>query len=289
MPATMDSMREISRPPLLPRPVDAHKGQFGHLLVIGGSVGLAGAPRLAASAAAVSGVGLVTLLVPTPVRAEAASDPALMVLGAPATAAGTLSWAGLAAVRMAVAGRTAVVIGPGAGRHPGTDALLCQIVAEVPQPMVCDADALNAWAEASNPAPSAPRVFTPHPGEAARLLQTTSDEVQADRPAAALALRARLGGVVVLKGAETLVTEGDEVYRNPTGHPGLATGGSGDVLAGLIGSLLAQGLSPLEAACAGAWIHGRASDELRPSTGERGLTPGALIERLPLSFAALER
>ena len=158
MPATMVPMREISRPALAPRSADAHKGQFGHLLVIGGSVGLSGAPRLAASAAAASGAGLVSLLVPAPVRAEAASDPELMVLGVRATAAGTLAWAALPVVRAEVAERTVVVIGPGAGRHPGTDALMRQIIVEAPQPMVCDADALNAWADGTTPAPAAPGV-----------------------------------------------------------------------------------------------------------------------------------
>lgn len=284
----MRRMREIPRPSFPVRPADAHKGQLGHLLVIGGSVGLSGAPRLAALAGAVSGAGLVSLLVPAPVRSEVASDPALMVRGARATAGGTMSWAALAEVRAEVAERTAVVVGPGVGRHPGTDALMRCVVVETSQPLVCDADALNAWADDPPPAPDAPRVFTPHPGEAARLLGTTSDEVQADRPAAALALRARLGGVVVLKGAETLVTDGAEVYRNPTGNPGLATGGSGDVLAGVIGALLAQGVPPLEAARAGVWLHGRAADELRQSTGERGMTPGALLQQIPRTLAILE-
>ena len=288
MPGTMRCMREIPRPSFPPRPADAHKGQFGHLLVIGGSVGLSGAPRLAAQAGAAAGAGLVSLLVPAPVRAEVASDPTLMVRGARATAVGTLSWAALAEVSRELVERTAVVLGPGAGRHPGTDALMCRVIAQASQPLVCDADALNAWADAPAPAPEAPRVFTPHPGEAAGLLGTTSAEVQTDRPAAALALHARLGGVVVLKGAGTLVTDGAEVQRNPTGNSGLATGGSGDVLAGIIGAFLAQGASPLDAACSAVWLHGCAADELRQGTGERGMSPGALLRQLPRTLASLE-
>lgn len=284
----MRVMREIPPPSFPHRPADAHKGLAGHLLVIGGSVGLSGAPRLAACGGAAIGAGLVSVMVPAPIRAEVASDPGLMVRGARSTVAGTLAWPALGEVRDEIARRSAVVVGPGAGRHPGTDALMRRIVSTASQPVVCDADALNAWADDPSEVSDAPRVFTPHPGEAARLLGTTSSEVQADRAAAVDALHARLGGVVVLKGADTLVADGNDVYRNPTGNPGLATGGSGDVLAGVIGGLLAQGASLLEAACAGVWVHGLAADEARGTTGERGMTPGALLDQLPLTLGRLE-
>ncbi len=285
----MDAMEELRQPTLVRRDPEAHKGACGHLLVVGGSLGLSGAPRMAAMGAITAGSGLVSVVVPEPVREEvAAESPALMVQGLPSTALGTLAWSGLRPALRGLQGATAAVVGPGAGRHPGTEALLRYLVAEVPVPMVCDADALNAWARQAGPAPEAPRVFTPHPGESARLLGCTVPEVQGDREEAARALQRRLGGVVVLKGAGTLVTDGDVVLRSPTGNPGLAVGGSGDVLAGLIGGLMAQGLAALEAACAGVWIHGRAADSLRLSTGERAMEPTRLIDELTQTMADLE-
>jgi NAD(P)H-hydrate epimerase len=272
----------ILKPRLPRRPDDLHKGQAGHVLVIGGSVGMSGAPRLAGRAALRVGAGLVSLAVPEPIRAEiAADDPALMVAGLRATAAGTVAWPAAKDLLARAMGMDAVVLGPGMGRHSDTLALARRLAVEVQAPVVIDADALFALGGEAVDFASPSRILTPHPGEAARLLGSDTAEVQRDREGAARALVARFGCIVVLKGAATLVAHEARLFVNTTGNPGLAHGGTGDVLAGMIGGLLAQGLAPLEAACAGVFLHGRAADLLLPETGQRGLTPNALIEALP--------
>ncbi|MAG54704.1 MAG: NAD(P)H-hydrate dehydratase [Planctomycetes bacterium] len=285
----MSGLPFIDPPDLPRREQDAHKGRSGHVLVVGGSRGLSGAPRLAGAAALTTGAGLVSLLVPGSLRAEVAgNDPALMVQGAPETASGGLSAAGARALGLAAVTRSSVVVGPGLGRHPGSLAAVARLVGEVPRPLVVDADALLVGDVAAGRAGVGPRIYTPHPGEAGTLLGSTAGAVQSDRMAAIAALHGRLGGVVVLKGAGTLVTDGARCLENPTGNPGLAMGGSGDVLAGIIGAFLAQGMDPFDAACAGVWIHGRAADDLLATTGARGMTPGALIAALPAVVASRE-
>lgn len=267
---------ENRRPDLPRRAHDAHKGHHGHVLVIGGSVGLSGAPRLVALGAAAVGAGLVSIATPEPVRAEiAGSDPAFMVRGLRSTAVGTFGWSALRPLQQAIAVRDVWVLGPGCGRHPVTDALLRRLIECADRPGVCDADALNAWADVPDGAAvGGPRIFTPHPGEAARLLGCSTSEIQSDRESAVRRLHDQLGGVVVLKGAGTLITDGERTVVNGTGNPALSVGGSGDVLAGMIGGLLAQGLPSFEAAAAAAWLHGQAADRMvsdgRP---QRGITP----------------
>src|SRR5262249_2274721 len=158
------------------------------------------------------------------------------------TIAGTLAWPAAREVLARAAGSDAMAIGPGLSTNDETVACVVRLVAELPMPAVVDAHALNALAIAGAPRARAPPVWPPHPGEAARLLSTDIESVQGDREGAARRLWSRLGGVVVLKGASTLVTDGTTLLVNPTGNPGLATGGSGDVLAGVLGAFLASGL-----------------------------------------------
>jgi len=250
-----------------------HKGTRGHALIVGGMPGMRGAGRLAATAALRAGAGLVTLAA----EGELTADDSIM----------TRALGDLAAV---LDGKAAVVIGPGLGRSERAAAWVGEILA-AGVPAVIDADALNLIAGVTGALAKAngPVVITPHPGEAARLLGTDTKTIEADRLAAARALAAQTRTVVVLKGARTIVcdgTLGDEFCSiNPTGGPALATGGSGDVLSGVIGALLAQGLTALDAARAGVFIHGRAGDRLAKIHGERGV----ISSDLPVAVAGVIR
>jgi NAD(P)H-hydrate epimerase len=269
--------------PVLPRrPAVAHKGRCGRLLCVAGATGFAGAARICARGALSAGVGLLTVATPERVRAEVArEDAAFLTVALRGTIAGTLSSLAAREIVARAAAADAVALGPGLTTHEETVACVMKVLASLAAPAVVDADALNAVAAAGAPPALAPRVWTPHPGEAARLLGQTVDRVQSDRERAAQELWARLGGIVVLKGAGTLVTDGTALLVNPTGNPGLATGGSGDVLTGMIGAFLASGLAPLDAATAAVYIHGQAADEVRGTVGERALSIRALLETLP--------
>jgi NAD(P)H-hydrate epimerase len=253
------------------RSPDAHKGAFGHVLVIGGDAGMAGAALLAGEAAGRCGAGLVS------VATRAASVPAIVARRPELMAHAVESGAGLSAL---LSRATVLAVGPGLGRSGWSEQLL-QRAAESGLPMVLDADGLNLLAE-SDAIPSERvdnRVLTPHPGEAARLLGVSNAEVQADRFAAVTELQGRYGGAVLLKGAGTLICAGGDVYVSEYGNPGMASGGMGDVLTGVVAALLGQGLDPLGACCLGACLHGRAA-ELAAAEGERGLLAGDLMNHL---------
>lgn len=258
----------------------SHKRTRGRVVVIGGSRGLAGAARLAGRGALAAGAGLVELAVPASIRDECVPEPAFMVTGLRETLSGALAWAALADLRRLQSGGGAMVLGPGLGRHEDTLALVRHVHHEAAAPVVVDADGL--FALAGDPRPAAgPRVFTPHAGEAARLIDMSAEDITRDRVGAVLELWRRLGGVVVLKGHETLVTDGARIFVNTTGHAGLARGGSGDVLSGIIAAFLAAGLQPLDAAAAGVFIHGRAAERARPASEARSLTLDELIAAIP--------
>ena len=247
------------------RPRDAHKGRYGHVLVIGGDYGYQGAAILAGSAAARAGAGLVTVATrPEHARNIPLFRPELMT--AAATAARDLD---------ALLDRVSVVaIGPGLGQSDWAISLLAKVL-QTRLPLVVDADALNLLA--LEPLRRENWVLTPHPGEAARLLGITSTEVQTDRFAAVASLRDRFGGTVALKGAGSLVAcATDPVLLNPTGNPGMAGGGMGDVLTGLIAGLVAQGMEPGIATVAGVYLHGYAADRCA-GEGERGMLAGDLL------------
>jgi NAD(P)H-hydrate epimerase len=244
------------------RPPDSHKGKFGHLLVVAGSEGRGGAVALAANAAVVAGSGLVTMAVPQPVVpvVDAACLEA-MTHAMPADGRGGFERPdGLAAV---VDRATAVAVGPGMGTGDGAAAALEWLLNNWRGPLLLDADAINLLA--GRPEHLAGRehetVLTPHPGELARLIGSTADDVVSDRLRAARDAAARTESVVVAKGYRTIIAApGGEAWINPTGSAGLASGGSGDVLTGTIGALLAQGLDAVRAAIVGCWLHGRAGE-----------------------------
>lgn len=259
---------------LLPaRARDAHKGQFGHLMVIGGDRGFGGAALLAAEAAARTGAGLVSVAThPEHAASFLARRPELMVKGVPSGQE----------LEPLLAAPSVLVVGPGLGRSPWAEQMLQQALA-AERPMVLDADALNLLAGGRFGREFAGRrwVLTPHPGEAARLLSVDNAGIQHDRPGACRQLQHRFGGAVLLKGAGTLIADPEgRLGVCPYGNPGMASGGMGDVLSGVIGALLAQGLDPGSAARLGACLHGRAADLAAAADGERGLLATDLPDRI---------
>ena len=256
---------EANLPRLAPRAPTAHKGSFGQVLVIGGDLGTGGAALLSAEAALRSGAGMVTLATrPEHVTASLVRRPEIMCTGVESTY-------GLNAL---VQRADVLVIGPGLGQGPWGRSLL-SLATQRPVPQVWDADALNLLANADVEAP-VDGLLTPHPGEAARLLQCTVADVQADRPRAARELARRYGCTVVLKGAGSLIAAADgRLALCSHGHPAMASAGLGDVLAGVAGALLAQGLASFEAACLAVWLHATAGE--RNGQFGRGLAAADLI------------
>lgn len=269
---------------LLPvRPRFSHKRDFGRVLLVCGSVGFTGAAALAARAALRTGAGLITVATPRqvwPIVAAKLDEP--MVMPMAEDKAGRLSLQAAPALAQLLAKADACLIGPGLGRSEELDALVAALVGEARCPVVLDADGINAMAGHIDRLREAacPLILTPHDGEFLRLspsaaLPPADFDTRADR---AMMLARRLGAVVLLKGYRTAITDGKRLYRNETGNPGMATGGSGDVLAGMLVSLLGQGLAPLEAAAAAAWLHGAAGDRCAAERGEYGMTPSDLID-----------
>ena len=245
---------------------EGHKGTFGHLFIMAGSVGKTGAAILCAEGALRSGTGLVSLGVPqelNPIFATRLVEA--MTIPLPQGPSGALFLQDGMAIKEAIKGKTAMVIGPGLGLSPDSRELVIRLFQEIPLPMVVDADALTILAQDPRLLKdhNGPRILTPHPGEMGRLKGKTGREIQARRLESAEALAGECGVIVVLKGAGTIIAGPDGCSAvNPTGNPGMATGGMGDVLAGVIGGLLAQGLSPWQASCLGTFVHGRAGDFL---------------------------
>jgi len=276
---------------LAPRPADAHKGTCGHLLVIAGGTGKTGAAVMSATAAMRAGAGLVTLGVPASL-APAVESRLLEVMTAPLAESqpGTLGAAALTAVEHLYPGKDCLAIGPGIGTAEATARLVRAVVRGCPAPVVIDADALNVLAETPQVFDEvrSPLILTPHPGEMARLLGSTTAAVQADRPAAARTLAVRYGLCVVLKGARTVVAAPEgTVWINPGGNPGMASGGMGDVLTGIIAGLAAQGYKPETAARLGVFLHAEAADRLARQRGPRGFLAGDVMDGLPEVFADL--
>lgn len=260
------------------RPRSSHKGRFGHLLVIGGDLGMGGAALMAAQAALRSGAGLVTLATREEHRlAVLARAPEVMCHGIEEADE----------LEPLLARADALVVGPGLGQSEWGQSLLQEALASGKR-MLLDADALNLIAGRDEPLPSLPWVLTPHPGEAARLLETDSAEVQANRFEQVRELQSRFGGTVVLKGAGTLSCDGDVIHLCSAGNPGMATAGMGDMLSGVIGALLAQGLAPVDAARIGVFVHARAADLCAARLGARGLLATDLLETIPLILNGLE-
>lgn len=273
------------------RKKDAHKGDCGKLFILAGSLGMTGAAALSAAAALRSGVGLLTV---------GTADSQQPILAIKLTEAMTVSYKSkngqvcllekdkiLAAANAA----DAFVIGPGMGRETETAELIRFIALQANKKAVIDADGLNAVAVNIDilKKRKAETVLTPHEGEAARLLKTDADSVKENRIAAAKEIAKRSGAVAVLKGSGTIVTDGERLFINPTGNSGMATGGSGDVLSGIIGSFLAQGLSAYDAAVLGVWLHGKAGDFAASEKTEFSLIASDIISCLPRAFSYILR
>jgi len=272
---------DIPKPPT--RPPDAHKGTAGLVLVVAGSRGMAGAAALVGNGALRAGAGLVRIA-----TADAALDTVAALAPCCTTAPLPDDGACLRAeaaerVLELAEGQDAVALGPGLGRTPAVGSVVRAVLEGLEIPIVLDADGLSAIADDAAAALASARngvILTPHPGEAARLLGTTVKTVQADREAAAERL-AGLGAVAVLKGAGTVVCDGERLYVNETGNPGMATAGAGDVLTGMMAAFLAARMPLFEAAVLGVWAHGRAGDLAAERLGILGLTAMDLLGCVP--------
>ncbi|MCC6731339.1 MAG: NAD(P)H-hydrate dehydratase [Chthonomonadales bacterium] len=282
---------------LVPRRRDAHKGDFGHVLICGGSDGMSGAPTMAARSALRAGAGLVTVAAPrTAQRVVAARLEEAMTMALPEER-GALSAAAIEPLRRAAVRCDALCVGPGGSRQPGASDAMLGLLVGADIPAVVDADALNALAARPDAlrGRKASTVLTPHPGECGRLLGTDAAGVQSDRVSAARRCAGRYGAVVVLKGSHTLVCDGRgpanrerTVSINTTGNPGMATAGSGDSLTGIVGAFLAGGMDAWDAARLGAHVHGRAGDLAASVLGERAMVAGDIIDQVSAALRDLE-
>jgi len=285
-------MQKVQMLPQLPaRQPDQNKGDFGRALIIAGSRGMAGAAALAGDAALRAGAGLVTIATPESVYPIlAAKVTCCTTHPLPETEAGTLSHSGLPEIRALAADFNVLAIGPGLGRDEGTWRLVRELVTGIEQPMIVDADGLNALSSATVALKRAKgaRILTPHPGEMARLLSgITTADIQHARAETAARFAEIYRVVLVLKGHGTVVSDGERLYTNTSGNPGMATGGTGDVLTGVIAGLIAQGLAPFDAAVLGVHVHGLAGDLAAAALGETSLIASDLLDALPAAFTAL--
>lgn len=282
--------RVTKLPELPPRKPDANKGDFGHVLVVAGSTGMAGAAVMTGEAALRAGAGLVTIATPKSVYPiVAAKTTCCLTKPLPETPAGTLSDAGYESLFDLAQKSSVVALGPGLGRHPDTTNLVYRLIAEAQAPTVVDADALNALAENVEVLQVATNqcVITPHPGEMSRLTGLKIDHIQRMREEVAAEFARERDCIVLLKGSGTVVTDGGRLFVNTTGNPGMATGGTGDILTGIIAALIAQGLDPLLAACLGAHLHGLAGDLAAEKFGQTSLIATDLLATLPEAFKKL--
>src|SRR5712664_3082542 len=275
------------------RPKDAHKGTFGTAVVLAGSLGLTGAAYLSSTAAARTGAGLVRLLVADtiyPILAAKCTE--VMATPVQEVAPGAVGHAAYDSILRQLSTAEVGVIGPGLGRDSSTWRLILDLALHAKCPLVIDADGLNALADSprSKGKLGKNRVLTPHPGELARLTGKTIEAIAADRTAAARRAAKEWGAVVVLKGAHTVVAHPDgRTSEDPHEVPALATGGTGDVLSGIIGGLLAQGSKPYEAAVTGVYIHAAAGRRLSQRLGESGLLASDLLLEIPLVMNVLRQ
>jgi NAD(P)H-hydrate epimerase len=291
MPAATSAVEVVTQlPRLAPRPPDANKGTFGRVLVTAGSRGMSGAGVLCASAALRSGAGLVWLAVPHELQPIVAGvNPCYLTVALPQDAEGRLAQSAVGPLLAALQGKDVAAVGPGLGAGVGVTAVV-DAVLQQQVPLVLDADGLNALqgkADRLRARPAA-TIITPHPGEFARLVGSDVATVQGNREALAVRFATEHGVILVLKGHRTLVTDGKRLYRNGTGNSGMATGGTGDVLTGLIAALLGQGLAAFEAAQFGVCWHGLAGDLARDDLGEVCLIASDLLHYLPRALRSLQ-
>jgi NAD(P)H-hydrate epimerase len=281
---------------LLPhRKPDSNKGTYGHAVAIGGSAGKSGAPYMSGKAALRAGAGLVTIVTPASIQPIVAALGSEIMTHAVNGNPNAFSKEAAPATLEFLSGKNAVAIGPGIGTEEATGDFLRELIPQIQSALVIDADGLNVLAESFwHGVLSGPCVITPHPGELSRLLKIEIPQVQSDREGCAIRTADLMRGdnqerlsVCLLKGENTVVTDGERVYINKTGNPGMATGGTGDVLTGVIAALLGQNLSTFESAVLGAHIHGLSGDLAARDLGEVSMIASDLLDYLPQAFLRL--
>lgn len=286
------NLPEYHRPQLPVRPADGHKGTFGRVALIGGSPGMSGAVALSSVAALRSGSGLVTAVVPASIQGIVASyEPSVMTLGLSCDHEGQLSSTFETQLTSYLSVWDTIGIGPGLGRSQSAAELVRWLLESFRGQVVLDADALFHYSLMDQTSPRCAAhsvVMTPHPGEFARLVGQSTAVIEADRVKWAAGYASRHQAVIVLKGHRTVVTDGLSVYLNTTGNSGMATGGSGDVLTGIITSLLGQGMSAMDAAVLGVFVHGMAGDIAARELTERGMIASDLLKSLPAAWRESE-
>ncbi len=294
--AAIKRVKALPKPP--PRPNDSNKGTFGKTLIVAGHPGMSGAACLSGLGALRGGAGLVTVAVPRSIQTIVASlEPSYLTFALIDDDEGRVSHDARSALESEIAKQTSFAIGPGLGQSAGLAALVGRLFSSVNCPAVFDADALNLLASSRAALSSrkrqgegsAPRVCTPHPGEFARLAETDTATVQKNRESMAQEFAAAHRLVLVLKGHKTVITDGRRVAINSTGNSGMATGGTGDVLTGLIAALLAQKMEPFEAAQLGVYLHGLAGDLAAKSVSKPGLIASDLPKWLGEAWRKLDR
>lgn len=258
---------------------DSHKGNYGKLLLLCGSRGYTGAAALAAMGALRTGAGLVYLGVPESVYGIIATKLLEPVVFPLPDTDGTTNASSIVELSRLISKIDAVLIGPGLGQSEGPSQILRWLLENFEGPVVVDADGINLMKPHMDVLRSrtSPTILTPHAGEFSRM----GGNLDIGRVDSAVEMASETGSIIVLKGNETVITDGETVYVNPTGNPGMAVGGSGDVLAGIIVSLLGQDIAPLEAAAGGAWLHGAAGDICAKKIGQYGMLPSDMLEVLP--------
>lgn len=284
-------LRPFTLPAIPRRPADGHKGTFGKVLVIGGSIGMSGAVSLASVAALRAGSGLVTAVVPRAVQNVVASyEPCVMTIGLKDDPESGLSEVPEELIHSLIDGRDALAVGPGLGRGSSASRLVASLLKLVTCPLVIDADGLNLAAEENllSGERECPCVITPHPGEFARLTGRSIADIEKHREEIAQEFAEAHSLVVALKGPGTIVTDGIRLFRNTTGNSGMGTGGSGDVLTGIVVSLLGQHLPAFEATALAVHAHGLAGDVAAEQFTERGMIASDLLKCLPEAWRRLE-
>lgn len=272
---------------------DGHKGTFGRVLIIGGAPGMSGAVCLSAAAALRGGAGLVTAAVPRSIQSVVATyEPSYMTVGLPCDSDGQLQTISACELQSLLDSKNVVAIGPGMGRHENAADLVLSVLKESTCPVVADADALNLAAEYEifrSTSRLAPCVITPHPGEFSRLTGMSVAEIKRDRTGSAVKFAKEHQLIVVLKGAGTVVTDGSRVYVNSTGNPGMATGGAGDVLTGLVAACVSGGRDPFEAAVLAVHLHGLAGDIGAGKLSEEALIASDLLRFMGKAWQILRK
>ena len=270
------------------RELDSHKGDYGHLLVLAGSIGMTGAAYLCARAGVLTGSGLVTLAIPKSLNSiMEVKLTEVMTLPCPETRKQTFSLKALKNIRDLIPRVSGLAIGPGISRNSETGSLIKKLIKHIDKPFVLDADAINILAGQKDilKKVKAECVLTPHPGEMAGLTGRSTDYIQKNRKKTAVALAKKYNLTVVLKGYQTLVADSaGRVFVNKTGNPGMATGGTGDILTGIIGSLLSQGVPVWDSCCLGVYWHGLAGDLAAKDKGQVSLCATDLLNKLPEAF-----